>query len=98
MHQARVMEMSDARAVAAQVIREQWVPQNILQSARDAVQSMCQEAQQYGLTEADVIRALLTPTFDKKRGCDCSGCRERRSQAEEEQLRRWRTESLQQVA
>ena len=42
----------------------QPVPDKVLQQARGRFQTMCQEAAVYEFTEADVIRAVLSPSFD----------------------------------
>ena len=36
------------------------------------------EASRYGLTEADVVRALLRPLLAPRRHCNCWSCRTRR--------------------
>ena len=98
MYQTYLMEFSEVRAIIAQVVGQQPVPQDAQKTARGMVQAMCQEAAGYGLTTADVVRALLQPTFETRRGCDCPTCKERRSVAEEEQLQRWQAKPSQRLA
>ena len=93
--QAQLMEISEVRALVTQVVREHPVPHRVVHAARDTLQAMCDEAAQYGLTTADVVKALLYPVFEKKRSCDCPTCKDRRRNAEEEQLQRWQTWPLQ---
>ena len=49
-------------------------------TAREAVQGMCEQAAAHGLTVAEVVRAVLIPLFDGRRGCDCPTCRARRDE------------------
>ena len=85
MHQTEMMSISKVRGIVKRVVREEPTPSDVVQAARDTVQTMCQEAAQYGLTTSDVLRAVLHPVFEKSRGCDCSGCKARRSDSTEEQ-------------
>ncbi len=91
------MGISEVRATIKRLVHGQPVPDKVIQLARDTVQSMRQEASGYGLTEADVIRAVLLPSFEWKRGCDCPTCQARRAEAEEDQIERWRTSLSQQA-
>lgn len=97
MENSQRMEISAVRSTIKQIIHGQPVPDNVIQLARDTVQSMRQEASGYGLTEADVIRAVLLPTFERHRGCDCPTCKARRDEAEEDQIKRWRSNLSQQA-
>ncbi len=83
-HPTKLMEMSEVRGIVARFVRDEPLPHDDLQVANDTLQIMRREAAQYGLTEADVVRAILRPVFDKKRGCDCPTCKARRSEADEE--------------
>ena len=75
---AQPMEISELRATIKQVVQGQPVPDKVMQQARGRFQTMCQEAAGYEFTEADLIRAVLSPSFDvlspsfeRKRGCGC---------------------------
>ena len=98
MDNSQRMEISAVRATIKQLVHGQPVPETVIQLARDTVQSMRQEASGYGLTEADVIRAVLSPSFERARGCDCPTCKARRAEAEEDQIDRWSTSLSQQTA
>jgi hypothetical protein len=76
----RKKEIAELRNVATWVISGEPVEQELVQSARDVFQAICQEAGEYGLTTAKVTRAVLTPVFEEKRGCDCPTCEFRRSE------------------
>ena len=78
--QINPMEIAEVRETAAQFVGDEPTPIGSVQSARHAVQTMCEEAAGYGLTTVDVIRAILTPAFETRRGCDCSVCRDRRNE------------------
>ena len=83
--------------VIKQVVYGHPVADKVIQLAYGTFQTMYREAIGYGLTEADVIRAVLYPSFERKRGCDCPTCKARRTQAEEGQLEQWRIGLPQQV-
>ena len=97
MDNAQLMEFSEVRAVIKQVVHGQPVPDTIIQLARDTFHTMCREATGYGLSDADFIRAVIYPSFERKRGCNCPTCKARRIQAEEDQIERWRISQPQQV-
>ena len=81
------MEFSKVRAVAARAVREEPTPNDLIRAARDTLEVMCQEAEAYGLTTADVVKALLRPVFQQRRNCDCPTCKAHRNELEEETLR-----------
>ncbi len=88
MHQTETMDISEVRRIAKQVVREEPTPLNVVEAARDAVQTMCEEAAQYGLTPADIVKGVLRPVFEAyetKRVCNCPTCRARRNDSAEEQ-------------
>ena len=66
MQQHGMVEISEVRAVIAQVVDGQPVPHNIAEAVRRTVHAMLQEAAGYGLTPADVVNAILHPVFVKK--------------------------------
>ena len=78
MNQIQQMEIDEVRCVAARFVQEELDAHNQVQDARNTIQAMCQRASEYGLTAADVIRAVLRPALEEKRGCDCSTCKARR--------------------
>ena len=86
MYQDRLMEISEIHAIVARVVREEPVSPEVVQAARNTVQTLYQDAEEYGLTPADVIRAVLHPVFERFRGCDCWTCRARRNELEERVL------------
>ncbi len=80
-----LMEISELRGVLAcawGVSGDGAAPDDAFQVARDTVQTMCQEAARYGLTTADVVRAILRPVFERKRSCDCPTCKARHSESD----------------
>ena len=86
MRQTEIMDIYEVRRIFKRVIREEPTPLDVVQADRESVQTMCQEAAQYGLTSADVLKTVFDPVFEKRRGCDCSGCKVRRDDTAEEQL------------
>ena len=88
MHQTEMIDISEVRRIVERVVREEPTPLDVVEAARDAVQTMCEEAAQSGLTPADIIKSVLRPVFEayeKKRGCNCPTCRARRNDSAEEQ-------------
>ena len=88
MHQTEMMDISEVRRIVKRVVLEEPTPLDVVGAARDAVQTMCEEAAQYGLTPADIVKGVLRPVFgayEKKRGCNCPTCRARRNDSAEEQ-------------
>ena len=92
MHQTEMMNFSEVRRIVKRVVREEPTPSDVVQAARKTVQTMCEEAAQYGLTPADIIKSVLHPVFAKKRVCNCPPCRARRYDSAEEQPLRARVQ------
>lgn len=80
----RKKEITELRNVAALVMSGEPVDQELVQSAQGDFQAICQEAGEYGLTKAEVIRAVLIPVFEEKPGCECSTCEFRRNELSQE--------------
>ncbi len=95
MHQTEMMDIFEVRRIVERVVREEPTPLDVVQSARDTVQTMCEEAAQFGLTPADIVIGVLRPVFEvfeTKRGCNCPTCRARRNDSAEEQPLRARVQ------
>jgi hypothetical protein len=85
------IRISDVRSVARMLITDQQVTDFAVGVAQGSLSIMREEAMEHGLTEAEVIKAVLAPLFEKKpKGCDCYTCKARRSESEGE-----RSEELQ---
>ena len=89
MQQQHLMDLAAVRQIIARVVGEEAVPQDALQAARAAIESMCREAAEQGLTSADVLQALRRPVFARKRGCDCATCMARRADGRKRGVERW---------
>ena len=63
----QIKEVSGVRDLVIQASWERPVPEEAVQSARDTIRVMCQEAAKYGLTEADVVKAILRPALENSR-------------------------------
>ncbi len=88
MHLTEMMDISEVRGIVKRVVAEEPTPLDVVGAARDAVQTMCEEAAQYGLTPADIVKGVLHPVFEvaeRKRVCNCPTCRTRRNDSVEEQ-------------
>ena len=84
-HKIELMETSELREVLAYacgVSDDGPALNDAVQVAHDTVQTMCQEAARYGLTTADVVRAIFRPVFERKRSCNCPTCKARRGGAD----------------
>ena len=83
MHRAELK----VHSITSRVVREQPTSNNLVQGASDTLRIICQEASEYELTTADVVKAILHPVSEMKRGCDCSTCKVHRNELNEETLR-----------
>ena len=86
-YQIQPLKFSEVRAIAARAVRQWPTPDDLIQAASKSLQVMCQEAEVYGLTTADVVGALFRPVFEERRNCDCPTCQAHRDELEEETLR-----------
>ncbi len=75
---AEPMAVSEVRLTVAQLARQEDVAEARVEAARDAFWNICRRGREYGLTHADVVRAILRPAFQRRRGCDCPSCKARR--------------------
>jgi hypothetical protein len=80
----RKKEIAKLRNIATWVVSGEPVEDELVQSGRGIFRAICQEAGEYGLTIAEVIRAILTPVFEEKQSCDCSTCEFRRNESNQE--------------
>ena len=87
MRHTELMEISEVRAIFTRIVREQPTPNDQIQAARETLQLICQEAAEYGLTTADVVKALLRPALEKRRTCACPTCKGHRNELDKEALR-----------
>ncbi len=97
MRQTEMMDIFEVRRIVKRVVREEPTPLDVVGAARDAVQTMCEEAAQYGLTPADIVKGVLRPVFEayeKKRVCNCPTCRGRRNDSTEKQPLRARVQVI----
>ena len=75
------VEISEVRQTAKLIVNSQDVSISAVETAQDAMDEMMREAADYGITNAEVIAAILGPAFGKRaRGCDCHSCRYRREE------------------
>jgi hypothetical protein len=81
MNQTQMIQMKEISEVRNLVVQASWerpVPEEAAQDARDTMQVMYQEAAKYGLTRADVVRAILRPALENRKSCNCPTCKSRR--------------------
>lgn len=84
MYQTRLTEISQLREIVSHIVREEPIRPDVVQAARNTLQALCQEAAEYGLSTADVVRAVLRPVFEWERVCECPACKSRRNESGEE--------------
>ncbi len=75
---AEPMAVSGVRLTVAKLARQEDVEEARVQAARDAFWTLLRGGREYGLTHADVVRAILRPAFQRRHGCDCPSCKARR--------------------
>jgi hypothetical protein len=87
MSQAGTIEVTKIRDLAMQVSRDQAVPMDAAENARHSIRTICKEASRFGLTSADVVRALFRPALEERAmGCNCPTCRSRSSRLDLDEL------------
>ena len=71
--------ISELREIAKMTVNEEPVSEATIESAKEILRFTFQEASGYGLSEAEVIKAILRPVIGPKpRGCNCFTCKHRR--------------------
>jgi hypothetical protein len=89
MSEAGTIEVTRIRDLAIQVSRDRAVSNDAAESARDTIRTICREASKFGLTTADVVRAVFRPALeDRTQGCNCPTCRSRSSRLDISELMR----------
>ncbi len=80
-------EVTKVRDLVLQVSRDRSISDDAAADARNTFRSICKEASKYGLTTADVVRAVFRPALEGQTvGCNCVTCRSRRDRPAPEQL------------
>ncbi|MGH2543306.1 MAG: hypothetical protein ACRDIB_10930, partial [Ardenticatenaceae bacterium] len=74
-----LLELSDLRGIAALMVIDEPVSPLVAEVARETLDTMKKEAAEHGFSEADVVRAILTPVFQRRSGCNCHSCLTRRA-------------------
>lgn len=87
MSQAGTIEVTKLRDLVLQVSRDQAVSKDDAENARHSLRTICKEASRFGLTTADVVRAVFRPALEgRAMGCNCPTCRSRCSRLELDEL------------
>ena len=80
-------EVTKVRYLVSQVSRDLSISDDAAADARDTFRNICKEASKFGLTIADVVRAVFRPALEGQAvGCGCVTCRSRRDRPGPEQL------------
>lgn len=83
MSRAGTVEVTKLRDLAMQVSRDQSISSDAAENARETIRTICREAARFGLTTADVVRAVFRPALEERApGCNCPTCRSRSSRLE----------------
>lgn len=80
MNRADKRNITEIRDTLNNLVRQKSVSSDTADAARGALHTIFDEASEYGLTSADVIRSVFRPVFGTTPGCECSTCRSRRAQ------------------
>jgi hypothetical protein len=82
-YQVELDESARLHEIVALMSKNELVSTVVTDTVRGMLESMFKEAAEYGFTEADVVRAVLRPVFQRKAGCNCYVCAARRTQPDE---------------
>lgn len=82
-HQVELDESARLHEIVALMGKNELVSTVVTDTVRGMLESMFKEAAEYGFTEADVVRAMLRPVFQRKVGCNCYVCAARRTRPDE---------------
>jgi hypothetical protein len=82
----RVRDIAEIRETLNQLVRQKSVSPDAADAARGALHTMFDEASEFGLTSADVIRSVFSPVFWPTPECECATCRSRRARLESDSL------------
>ena len=81
-HDTELIEVSDIREIATLMVNEGSLSPVVVDAGRDMLEAMFHEAEEYGFSKTDVLRAVLGPVLhDRREGCGCFTCKVRRSEA-----------------
>ena len=70
---------TDIRSAASQMLKTEDASDQRLQTAKDNLREMIEDAEKHGFSAAEVIKAVLAPVFaPRPKGCDCFSCITRR--------------------
>ncbi len=79
-------DVTEIRETLNNLVRQKSVSPNAADAARGALQTIFDEASEFGLTSADVIRSVFRPVFGTTPGCECATCRSRRARLDSDSL------------
>ena len=79
-NQVKHKEVTAIRKVMALTMTDAPLADSQVQTARNLLDEMRAEAKEQGLSDADVIRAVLRPASRTQQGCDCWTCKARRQE------------------
>lgn len=80
-------EVSRIRVAAAMSIFENDVNGAVVEQGRRMLDRVRQEARYSGFSDADAIRAVLSPVLKQTKGCECWTCKARRIGERNEEIR-----------
>ena len=69
------MSEKELVTVLRHLIEDRPVSEDELELARHKMQCVLLEAQEFGFSEADVVKAILGPALIPEPECGCPGCR-----------------------
>ncbi len=80
-HDTELIEVSDIREIATLMVNKGSLSPVVVDAGRDMMEAMFHEAEEYGFSKTDVVRAVLGPVLhDRREGCGCFTCKIRPSE------------------
>ena len=90
-NQAKYKEATAIRKVMFLIMTDVPLADSLEESARNLLDEMRSEAKEQGISDADVVRAVMRPVFRTQRGSDCWTCKARREELREKEVNTYQT-------
>ena len=79
-NQVKHKEATAIRKMMALTMTDVPLADSLVDSARILLDDLKSEAKEQGISDADVVRAVMRPVFRTQRGSDCWTCKARREE------------------
>lgn len=72
-------QTKEIRNAASRLLKTEDSTHSGLDSARDELRDLIEDAEKHGFSAAEVVKAVLEPVYaPQPKGCDCFSCKQRR--------------------